>query len=153
MNARMILNLTQHPATPEQLAAGVFDPTPEERAEIVALLTFDELPQKGEIEDRADMLALTALAILSARFRSLSYCEQERLLDRGGLSYYAMMGGAPYLMLHLENELVNKGINPLYAFSVRESVEETLPDGSVKKTAVFRHKGFVAPTLGAGVIE
>ena len=40
----MIFNLTQHPATPEQLAAEVFDPTPEQRAEIVQLLTFDELP-------------------------------------------------------------------------------------------------------------
>lgn len=153
MKDLMILNLTQHPATPEQLAAGVFDPTPEERAEIVALLTFDELPQKGEIEDRADMLALTALAILSARFRALPLCEQERRLEDGECGYFAMMGGAPFLMLHLENELVDKGINPLYAFSVRESVEETLPDGSVKKTAVFRHKGFVAPTMGAGVIE
>ena len=32
---------------------------------------------------------------------------------------------------------------PIYAFSVRESVEETLPDGTVHKTACFRHKGFV----------
>ena len=153
MKDLMILNLTQHPATPEQLAAGVFDPTPEERAEIVALLTFDELPQKGEIEDRAEELALAALAILAARFRSLPKSEQERLLDRDGLSYYAMIGGAPYLMPHLENEMVGAGVNPLYAFSTRESVEETLPDGSVKKTAVFRHKGFVAPTLCAEVIE
>ena len=150
---RMILNLTQHPATPEQLAAGVFDPTPEERAEIVALLTFDALPQKGEIEDRADALALTALAILSARFRALPLCEQERRLEEGECGYFSVMGGAPYLMPHLERELVNKGIHPLYAFSVRESVEETLPDGSVRKTNVFRHNGFVAPTLGAGVIE
>jgi hypothetical protein len=149
----MIVNMTQHPATVEQLAAGVFDPTPEERAEIVALLTFDTLPEKGEIEERAEELALTALAILAARFRSLSKSEQEQLLDRDGLSYYAMIGGAPYLMPHLEQEMVGAGVNPLYAFSTRESVEETLPDGSVKKTAVFRHKGFVAPTLGAEVIE
>jgi hypothetical protein len=153
MKDLMILNLTQHPATPEQLAAGVFDPTPEQRAEIVALLTFDELPQKGEIEERADELALTALALLAARFRSLSHGEQERLMERGTVTYFAMIGGAPYLMPHLENEMVNKGVNPLYAFSTRESVEEVQADGSVKKTAVFRHKGFVAPTLGAEVIE
>jgi hypothetical protein len=153
MKDLMILNLTQHPATPEQLAAGVFDPTPEERAEIVALLTFDELPQKGEIEERAEELALAALALLAARFRSLSKSEQERLLDRDGLSYYAMIGGAPYLMPHLENEMVGVGVNPLYAFSTRESVEEVQEDGSVKKTAVFRHRGFVAPTSGSHVIE
>jgi len=149
----MIVNMTQHPATPEQLAAGVFDPTPEERAEIVALLTFDTLPEKGEIEERAEELALTALAILAARERSLSHQERERLMERGTVTYFAMIGGAPYLMPHLENEMVGAGVNPLYAFSTRESVEETLPDGSVKKTAVFRHKGFVAPTLCAEVIE
>ena len=43
----------------------------------------------------------------------------------------------------LEKALRGLGIRPLYAFSVRESVEETLPDGSVRKVAVFRHKGFV----------
>ena len=149
----MIVNMTQHPATPEQIAAGVFDPTPEQRAEIVALLTFDTLPEKGEIENRAEELALTALAILAARERSLSHVEQERLMERGTVTYFAMIGGAPYLMPHLENEMVGAGVNPLYAFSTRESVEETLPDGSVKKTAVFRHKGFVAPTLCAEVIE
>ncbi len=153
MNDRMIVNMTQHPATPEQLAAGVFDPTPEERADIVALLTFDELPEKGEIWKRADELALAALAILAEHFRSLSKSEQERLLDRDGLSYFAMIGGAPFLMPHLEREMVAYGVNPLYAFSTRESVEETLPDGSVRKTNVFKHKGFVASTLGAGVIE
>ena len=35
------------------------------------------------------------------------------------------------------------GIKPLYAFSVRESVESTEPDGSVIKRNVFRHMGFV----------
>lgn len=153
MKDLLIVNMTQHPASPEQLAAGVFDPTPEERAEISALLTFDTLPQKGEIEERAEELALTALAILAARERSLSPCEQERLMERGTVTYFALIGGAPYLMPHLEQEMVGAGVHPLYAFSTRESVEETLSDGSVKKTAVFRHRGFVAPTLGAGVIE
>lgn len=32
-----------------------------------------------------------------------------------------------------------------YAFSRRESVETQLPDGSVKKSSVFRHIGFVEP--------
>ena len=153
MKDLMIVNMTQHPATPEQLAAGVFDPTPEERAEISALLTFDTLPKKGEIENRAEELALTALAILAARERSLSHQERERLQERGTITFFAMIGGAPYLMPHLEQEMVGVGIDPLYAFSTRESVEEVQADGSVKKTAVFRHKGFVAPTLGAKVIE
>lgn len=133
----MIVNMTADPATPEQLAAGVFDPTPEERAEIVALLTFDTLPEQDDIERRADDLALTALALLAARFRSLSHMEQERLLERDSLSYFAMVGGASFLMPHLEQEMVAYGVNPLYPFLTKEGV----------------HRGFVAPTLGAGVIE
>lgn len=34
------------------------------------------------------------------------------------------------------------GIVPVYAESVRDSVEEKQPDGSVKKVSVFRHLGF-----------
>jgi hypothetical protein len=34
-------------------------------------------------------------------------------------------------------------ITPLYAFSVRESVEQALADGSVRKVNVFRHAGFI----------
>lgn len=55
----------------------------------------------------------------------------------------AMIGGAPFLMAPLEGALRTRGVIPLYAFSVRESVEEALPDGSVRKTQVFRHAGFV----------
>lgn len=57
----------------------------------------------------------------------------------------AMVGGAPYFMAPLERLLLAGGIKPLYAFSRRESVEQTQPDGSVRKVAVFRHVGWVAP--------
>jgi hypothetical protein len=53
-----------------------------------------------------------------------------------------MIGGAPFLMAHLQYDLFEKRIKPLYAFSVRESVENTLPDGRVIKTAAFKHLGF-----------
>jgi len=39
--------------------------------------------------------------------------------------------------------LRDQGIEPVYAFSVRESIEQTQPDGSVRKVNVFRHAGFV----------
>ena len=45
-------------------------------------------------------------------------------------------------MAPLEEALRYRGILPLYAFSRRESREETDPDGSVRKVAVFRHLGF-----------
>ena len=47
------------------------------------------------------------------------------------------------MMGQLEAALRALEVQPLYAFSVRESVETTLPDGSVVKTAVFKHGGFV----------
>ena len=54
-----------------------------------------------------------------------------------------MIGGAPWLSEPLERALKREGFRPVYAFSKRISVEETLPDGTVKKTQVFRHEGFV----------
>ena len=54
-----------------------------------------------------------------------------------------MLGGAPFFMIVLHEMLADNGINPVYAFSVRESEEQVQADGSVKKVAVFRHRGFV----------
>jgi len=117
-----ILNLTRHPATPEQKAAGVVDFSEEGRRQFSRLLTFDELPSSDEIWQRALLIASSA---------------------KRDDPEAAMIGGAPFLMAPLEKALRMVGITPLYAFSRREAVEETLPDGSVKKTQVFRHLGFV----------
>jgi hypothetical protein len=54
-----------------------------------------------------------------------------------------MIGGAPFLMGPLETALRARGFSPVYAFSVRESVERTTATGAVEKTATFRHAGFV----------
>ena len=117
-----ILNLTQHQATKEQLDSGVMEPTPEDKERIQELLTFDSLPLRGHMHKRAEHLAVLA--------------------DQYGPSH-AMIGGAPFFMAWLEKALDNYGIVPIYAFSVRESIEETQEDGSVVKRNVFRHKGFV----------
>jgi len=85
-------------------------------------LTFNDIPTKGEVVKRATWLADLA--------HELKY-------------HSAMIGGAPYLMAELEKALLDRGIRPLYAFSTRESVEETFPDGSVRKVNVFKHVGFV----------
>ena len=61
----------------------------------------------------------------------------------------AMIGGAPYLMAPLETALRVIGIEPVYAFSTRASVEQTMPDGSVRKVNDFRHAGFV-PAIDKG---
>ena len=131
----MIINLTQHQASAEQHAAGVVDPTPEEKTEIVGLLTFDLLPESGEVACRALRLATLAAGLTWGP------------LPDGGEGVREgtriMIGGAPYLMAPLEKELRSWGLIPVYAFSVRESVETTDPDGTVRKSTVFRHRGFV----------
>ena len=123
----MILNLTQHPATPEQIEAGVVDLPDSVRPALIGWLTFSQLPSREEIEDRAEALALLADSLLP---------------EEGNPA--AMIGGAPYLMAALEAALRNQRIRPLYAFSRRESAEQVLPDGTVRKTSIFRHAGFIA---------
>ena len=123
-----ILNLTQHRATPEQIAQGVVDPTDEQRAEISRLLTFDDLPpSEDDLQDRAEAVAELALSIAAG-------------IDAVNS---VMIGGAPYFMVHLERECWTAGLRPLYAFAKRVSIEEQQADGIVVKRNVFRHGGFV----------
>lgn len=127
----MILNLTQHTATPEQ---GVVEPA--DKATVAGLLTFEELPTVFDIAARARALAEIARAHFDAH---VGYLGGGSL----GAGKCAMIGGAPFLMSALEGALTEAGIRPLYAFSLRESAETVQPDGSVRKTQVFRHIGFV----------
>jgi hypothetical protein len=122
-----ILNLTQHAATAEQLDAGVVEPT--NREAVCAALTFYEPPPKGDILWRCRRL-----------------CD----IAQAEKAYAVMIGGAPWLMPTLERWLLGEGIQPLYAFSTQESVDTVQSDGSVRKTAVFRHVGFV-PAVEVGV--
>ncbi len=118
----MILNLTQHPATAEQVAAGVVDLPAEPRAFLQRLLTFTALPSRREVDQRAEQIA----ALVEP-----ATCKQ------------VMIGGAPYLMAPLERHLEALGIEPLYAYSERVSIEEPQPDGTVRKVNTFRHAGWV----------
>jgi hypothetical protein len=129
----MILNLTQHPATPDQLDAGVRDVGPEFQGMVNAALNFTSLPTRGDISTSAVALAKIALALF-AREKSAGHAMADKM---------AMIGGAPYLMAPLEEALRALGVGVCYAFSQRESVEEIQADGGVRKVAVFRHAGFV----------
>lgn len=129
-----ILNLTQHPATPEQIDAGVIDLSGLDLEALKEALTFKELPNLGEIFDRADWIAALAAKNVSLGDRG----------DQKGYALYAMIGGALYLMTALESALRSQGIEPLYSFSERKSVEQHNPEtGEVKKINVFKHVGFV----------
>ena len=116
-----ILNLTQHKATPDQEKAGVYNLEGDKLEKLKELLTFPELPTGYVVWDRARKIADLA--------------EQE-----GAKS--AMIGGANYLMSWLENALLRRGINIKYSFSIRESQDIHLDDGTVIKQHVFRHIGF-----------
>lgn len=129
----MIINLTQHEATPEQISNGVLDVPETLKADLVSALTFTTLPNAKEIAERAEIvssIALRARAALCTRFIDMRI-------------RHVMIGGAPFFMSALERSLQSVGLTPLYAFSKRESVEETQPDGSVVKKNVFKHEGFV----------
>lgn len=135
-NKGRIMNLTQHKATPEQIAAGVVDLPDNYRAHLSALLTFEEMPTSAEVQARAEQVAAFAVGLWTE-------WEEGRAPSQAHLSERVMIGGAPYLMAPLERALIESGFAPVYAFSRRETGEETLPDGSVRKTGVFRHLGFV----------
>ncbi len=124
----MILNLTQHQATAEQLAAGVVDFDSANRAKLSALLTFATLPTMLEVSEVAEAIAVLAV--------------YEGETEDGVIPTRAMIGGAPFLMAALEKELIAVGITPCYAFSERVSEEKEV-DGKVVKTNVFKHVGFV----------
>ena len=134
----MIINLTQHPASPDQIAAGVVDCG---RLQLLQQwLTFESLPTRDEIEDRAGKLANLARAEIEATFNFCGWLPR----NARPFAYRAMIGGAPYLMAPLERELRKYGIEPVYAFSLRESLDQPQADGSVRKINVFLHAGFVS---------
>ncbi len=125
-----ILNLTQHEATGDQEADGVVDLPAAARKDLADLLTFSSAPSKREKHIKAKELA--EFALLWARTMPEF---------RDGLQK-VMIGGAPFFMSTLEWEMEQYGIQPVYAFSHRSSVEQVLPDGSVHKVNVFRHAGW-----------
>jgi len=116
-----IVNITQHTAVSDQLAAGVVELNADLRLVVSGLLTFDSLPTKAEILERAEKLA--------------------QLVESEGFTT-AMIGGAPWFMAELERQLAKVGVKAVYAFSQRVSVEDIV-DGTVIKRAIFKHVGFV----------
>lgn len=115
-----IINLTQHQASVEQIKAGVFN-LPEDSI-LKDALTFNALPTKADIERRAQLITGIALTHEAT---------------------HAMIGGAPYLMGVLEKTLKEAGIQPLYSFTERISMEKKGENGEVVKTSIFQHKGWV----------
>jgi len=146
----VILNLTQHKATEDQQNSGVIDLTPEFQSKLKCLLTFNNLPSCGEIKSRTDGIYDLVIEFVTSD-NSPIIDEAKDLIDEDGLideiefkkfDFKFMIGGAPYLMGPLTNELSNLG-ECIFAFSKRESVEIAEPDGSITKKSIFKHAGFV----------
>ncbi len=125
-----IVNLTQHAASPEQRAAGVFDLEREKRERLQRSLTFVAPPDASDILTRAEDVAALA-----------------------GDAPSAMIGGATYLMGALEHALRRRGVRVLHSFTQRVVSEEQQPDGSVQRVIVFRHEGFVEPPDGTAASD
>ena len=122
-----IINLTQHAASADQIAVGVVD-LPQDRQEVLKkLLTFSAPPSPEEIWERARLIAELAPD-------APEYYQPNP---------HVMIGGALWLMGPLAEVLQEQGITPLFAFSVRDTEEQTQADGSVRKVAVFRHAGWI----------
>lgn len=130
-----IINITQHPATPEQgvediiiqgeCVASSFGLRPDQFGyfpKLADVLTFDRIPTYGQMWSRACLLTT-----ISVRLEAT----------------HAMVGGAGFFIPVLEKALRQRGIVPVHAFSKRESVETQNADGTVSKTNVFKHLGFV----------
>ena len=122
LSENQVINLTQHNASKDQLDVGVADPTGQLKEKVIALITFDSLPSKRELINRAKMLAALA---------------------KGTGCGSAMIGGAPYFQEPLSEALRAEGIVPVFSFTRRESEDRPQPDGSVRKVGIFKHVGFV----------
>jgi hypothetical protein len=123
-----IWNLTQHKATPSQIADGVCDLPSSVKEELVKLLTFEEIPTPEQLRDTAWSICGLLLRVQDGAFN-----ERMRV----------MIGGFLPLMSHLEAVLLRHDIIPVYSSSKRESIDEPQGDGSVIKRVVFNHIGFV----------
>lgn len=122
----IIINLTQHQLTQEQLQ-GAVQVCNDVRDEVIKLITFNGLPTAGEIKDNASRLA--------------EICRDMH-------ASHAVIGGAPYFMGPLEQALRRVGVTPLYAFTERVAVEVTDPNtGEVTKTSKFNFAGWIEGVL------
>ena len=122
----MILNLTQHNATADQINVGINDLTVDFQTALKGLLTFPTQYTRADLEYRA--LQIHELV------RDFCGGTSEEVLEG------VMIGGMPSFMPVLESVLISKGIKVGYACTERKSVDKKVDD-KIIKTAVFVHSG------------
>lgn len=129
--SELILNLTQNPATPEQVAAGVVDLPADQRLLLIEHLTPDGLLGWDSIFDRCSNIASLAVynGLGEEVFHDTKFTK-------------AMIDGPSWLIRSLEDALLFIGIDPLHSIKVREIVNQKNSDGSIEKTDKLIHVGF-----------
>lgn len=122
-----MINLTQHLATPEQIQEGVIDLGSDFRKALIELLTFEDISETdvSQMRERA-----IKIADLVPEFEAS-----------------ALIGGALYFMPYLIKALKENGVVPYYSFTKRDTIEKIV-NGTVIKTAIFKHVGFVSAYNG-----
>ena len=121
----MILNLTQHNATADQINVGINDLTVDFQTALKGLLTFPTQYTRADLEYRA----------LQIHELVRDFCGTSKEVLEG-----VMIGGMPSFMPVLESVLISKGIKVGYACTERKSVDKEV-DNKIIKTAVFVHAG------------
>ena len=121
----MILNLTQHNATADQINAGINDLPVDFQTTLKGLLTFPTQYTRDDLEYRS----------LQIHELVRDFCGTSKEVLDG-----VMIGGMPSFMPVLESVLISKGIKVGYACTERKSVDKEV-DGKIIKTAVFVHAG------------
>ena len=121
----MILNLTQHNATADQINVGINDLPVDFQTTLKGLLTFPTQYTRDDLEYRS----------LQIHELVRDFCGTSKEVLEG-----VMIGGMPSFMPVLESVLISKGIKVGYACTERKSVDKKVDD-KIIKTAVFVHAG------------
>lgn len=147
----MILNLTQHAATPAQIAQGLVDYP--YRGELQELLTIEEEILSREPWWLADCLddKVSDLVNIAVTYQAMAVDEvrpelrgvDKLMAFRDAISLQVLVGGAPILMERLIPALKREGCIPVHALSARVVEEVPQEDGSVKKVSTFKHIRFM----------
>lgn len=125
-----ILNLTQHRATPEQVAAGVYDLPEKDRAELQNLLTLTK--EDFEAPDENGIRHSNVCKILDKIDKLQEIIEKEK-------ATHVLVGGIPIIVQRLKDIMEEcSNVVMLESFSERVSVDG--PDG--KKVSTFKHLFF-----------
>ena len=139
-----IINLTQHRATDAQIKAGVVEWGAEHLGHSEWLASEFGDPTDWESRAPDDLSWMLTIQPM----HDIPTTLEDRAADIAGwvdemAAPAAMIGGHFGLTVALSEALTRKGVLPLRAVTERRSVEQTQPDGSVRKVSQFEHLGFV----------